>query len=236
MWWRLRRRIWRRARPGSRSAPGRGAPSARTGLTRVVSTEVAQEHVLGHTGASLAADPGAVRSRGTLRGPNTPVRAHAARWSPKASSAPRQEHTRSLKGSGTRRRARPQRESEDRAVGGTVKKHPAWSPAWERSSAREAGSRSASKPASSAASSTIPAARCHPRIAKVSTLAARVKAVPRGSLEAISPQHLSGLRRGMHAGRALSARSERNSQVAGDDRVPLLDHGQGVSPRCPVGS
>ena len=32
------RRIWRRARPGSRSAPGRGAPSARTGLTKVVST------------------------------------------------------------------------------------------------------------------------------------------------------------------------------------------------------
>ena len=36
MWWRLRRQIWCRARPGSRSAPGCGAPSARTGLTRVV--------------------------------------------------------------------------------------------------------------------------------------------------------------------------------------------------------
>ena len=91
----------------------------------------------------------AVRSRGTLRGPNTPARAQAARWSPKASSAPRQGHTRSLKGSGTRR----------------------------------SGS--------------------------ISTLAARVKAqqlVPRGGLEAISPQRLSGLHRGTHARRALSAR------------------------------
>ena len=73
-------------------------------------------------------------------------------------------------------------------------------------------------------------------IAKVSTLAARVKAqqlVPRGWLD---PQRLSGLRRGTHARRALSARGERKSQVAGDDRVPLLDHGQGISPRCPVGS
>ncbi|CAJ1461833.1 unnamed protein product, partial [Effrenium voratum] len=55
-------------------------------------------------------------------------------------------------------------------------------------------------------------------IAKVSTLAARVKAqqlVPRGWLD---PQRLSGLRRGTHARRALSARSERKSQVAGDDR------------------
>ena len=52
----------------------------------------------------------------------------------------------------------------------------------------------------------------------ISTLAARVKAqqlVPRGGLEAISPQRLSGLRRGKHARRALSARGERKSQVPG---------------------
>ena len=35
----------------------------------------------------------AVRSKGTLRGPNAPARAHAAQWSFKASRAPRQEHT-----------------------------------------------------------------------------------------------------------------------------------------------
>ena len=58
----------------------------------------------------------------------------------------------------------------------------------------------------------------------ISTLAARVKAqqlVPRGGLEAISPQRLSGLRRGTHARRALSARGERKSQVAGDDEEDI---------------
>ena len=99
----------------------------------------------------------------------------------------------------------------------------------ERSSAQEAGSRSASKPALSATSSAIPAARCHPRvIAKVSTLPWPRGSRRSGGLKAISPQRLSGL--GRRGGRVLSARGERNCQVAGDDRAPLLDHGQQEPP------